>query len=446
VAPRAEVKALCADASAGNAVVGTSTPYHHQTALSSSEKMRVCIVTVAGHGIGGMQDHTRALAKGLSEAGHEVDVVTTRHPQSVVDEERDYARWHYVDAAHHHPRLPRRDPAWLSRSRETFLHLHRECPFDVIHSESTSAIGLVRQGIHREVPLVAKFHGNGIAFTRAALRRFQSNGVAAKVHAAKGLVWLFAEWFQYGHWYRFRPCVWMVPSRQEFEETRRSCFLQRGLGHVVPNGIDTRIFTPRPREETRAELGLGDVPLFVCAGRLDPDKGTHHAIRALTLLADRGYPAKLAVVGSGPDREKLEALAQGLGLARSVVFTGPQPHDVLARYLAAADAFLFPTQLNEAAPLAPLQALACGTPVIASSVGSVPELIESPGDNGLLVRPGDPEALAAAMRRVLDDATLRRRLSLGGLERVRAEYTLEQMVERTLAVYKTARERLATSH
>ena len=115
----------------------------------------------------------------------------------------------------------------------------------------------------------------------------------------------------------------------------------------------------------------------------------------------------------------------------------------MARYLVAAHAFVFPTELNEAAPLAPLQALACGAPVIASSVGSLPELIGRAGECGLLVPPGEPEALAATMQRVLDDAGLRHRLRLAGVARVRDEYTLEKMVERTLAVYEVARRRQA---
>lgn len=405
--------------------------------------MRICIVTVAGHGIGGMQDHTRSLAKGLADAGHEVEVVTTRHPDGVVHEERDGARWRYVDSAQQHPRLPRRDPKWLPRSREMFLRLHRESPFDVVHSESTSAIGLVRSGIHRRVPLVAKFHGSGIASTRATIRRFRSGGARDRIRETKGLVWSLGVWAQYGHWYRFRPCVWMVPSRWELDATRRSALLQADLGHVVPNGVDTRVFAPRPREEMRAELGLADLPLFVCASRLDPGKGTHHAIRALGLLAGRGQAARLVVLGDGPELGRLAALARQLGLEARVVFPGSRPHDVLARYFAAADAFVCPTELNEAAPLAPLQALACGTPVIASSVGSIPELIERPGENGLLVPPREPEALAAAMQRLLDDADLTQRLGLGGLARARAEYTLERMVERTLGVYEIALERWA---
>ncbi len=117
---------------------------------------------------------------------------------------------------------------------------------------------------------------------------------------------------------------------------------------------------------------------------------------------------------AGRSAKASEGLSYELGLEERVLFAGPQPHDVLARYLAAADAFVFPTELNEAAPLAPLQALACGSPVIASSVGSVPELIGRAGECGLLVPPGEPEALAAAMQRILDDADLRQRLRLAG--------------------------------
>lgn len=400
-------------------------------------------MTVAGHGVGGMQDHTRDLAKGLVADNHDVHVVTTRHPDGLSGEDRDGASWHFVEAAHHHPRLPRRDPAWLARSLETFRRLHEERRFDVIHSESTSAIGLVRRGVHRQVPMVTKFHGSGLALTRGYVRRLGSGDARARVREAKGLLWLFGVWFQHGQLYRFRPCVWMVPSEREFDDTRRSHLLRADLGYVVRNGIDTDVFAPRPQGDTRSDLGLGDAPLFVAAGRLEHEKGTHHALRALALLGNRGYPAMLVVIGSGPERESLERLCHELGLGSRVSFIGAQPHDVLARYLAAADAFVFPTERIEAAPLIPLQALACGSPVIASSVGGVPELVGRREEWGLLVPPGKPEPLAHAMQRILVDADLRQRLRRAGVERIRDRYTLATMVEQTLAVYDVARRRHA---
>lgn len=400
--------------------------------------MRVCIVTVAGHGIGGMQDHTRSLAKGLVASGHDVDVLTARHPNGLADEVRDGARWHYLDAASHHPRLPRRDPAWLARSYEAFVRLHAERPFDVIHSESTCAIGLVRKNVHRRVPLVARFHGNAIDLSRAALARARAGDARAKVREAKSLIWLFGEWFQYGHWYRFRPCVWSVPSQQEFEGTLRESFLRRSLGYMIPNGIDVSIFRPYPRDGVRAELGLGEGALFTCVGRLNSEKGMGNAIRALSLLDWGPPPARLVIVGDGEEREALERLSRSLGLAERVLFAGAQTHEAVAKYIAAADAFLFPTLRAEAAPLVLPQAMATSTPVIASDIGGIGEVVQRSGENGLLVPPGDVAALAAAMRSILLDKELGSRLGESARRRILAEYTIERMVERTLDLYRVA--------
>jgi glycogen(starch) synthase len=406
--------------------------------------MRICIVAfvVPQHGIGGMQDHTRDLARGLVRAAHEVEVITSRHPQGKREERVDGVRYVFVDAPRH-----QNHPVWLRESYAEFMRLHAERPFDVLHSESSSAVEHVRRGVHRRLPVVVMIHGDFFGAVKGQLSTARrTRRPLPLLRALRRIEWIARhEYLRHGNWYRFRPCEAIVPSRQQLKDTCRSCLLKPSRVHVVPNGVDTRVFNPHLREETRAKLGLGDLPLFVCAGRLEPSKGIRHALRALALVTNSGHPVRLAIFGGGPERQRLEALARELGLARSVVFKGPQPHDILARYLAAADAFVFPTELNEAAPLAPLQALACGTPVIASGVGSVRELIDRSGENGLLVQPGKPEALAGAMRCVLTDADLRERLRLGGQARVHAKFTLEQMVERTLAVYEIARERLATN-
>jgi glycosyltransferase involved in cell wall biosynthesis len=121
------------------------------------------------------------------------------------------------------------------------------------------------------------------------------------------------------------------------------------------------------------------------------------------------------------------------------VFLPPQPHPVLAQWLAAADAFLFPTRLNEGAPLVTLQAMACGTPVIASNVGTLREMIGSNGDAGGVMFPaGSADELADAIERVTLDTDLRSTLSTRALERVRERYTLERMIDQTVAVYDAA--------
>lgn len=402
--------------------------------------MRICIVTVAAKGMGGMQDHGRALVRGLADAGHDVHVIAAGRGEDA--DPADGATWHWLDVPTAHPRLPRRHPEWFRSSYAEFALLHRKLRFDVVHSESTSALELLRRHANRSVPIVLKLHGNYLGEVRQALHRIRSGTGRERLRDAKKLLWHTGMHLQRGEWHRFRPCEWMVTSEHEFRDAWRESFLVPSRGHIVPNGVDTAVFHPEDRSAVRRRLGLDDSPLLVCAGRLDPLKGTSVAIRALELVRGSGSQARLAVLGAGVDLPALQRLTGELRLDDAVEFVPPQPHDSLAQWLAAADAFVFPTQLNEAAPLVPLQAMACATPVIASDVGTLREMIGLNGDaGGLFVPSGSPPELADAIRRVISNPSLRAELSRHAYDRVEAKYTLKRMIERTVEVYEIARAR-----
>jgi glycosyltransferase involved in cell wall biosynthesis len=402
--------------------------------------MRVCIVTVAVRGVGGLQDHGRALARGLSAAGHEVHVLAAGRPDG--PDPGDGAQWHWLDVPTSHPRLPRRHPDWLRFSYESFMHLQRQVGFDVVHSESTSALALMCNGVHHTVPVVLKLHGNYLGEIRQALRRIRRGTWRDRARDARKIAWHTGMHLQHGEYRRFRPCEWMVTSQHEYRDAWMESFLVPARGHIVPNGIDTSVFRPQDRATLKHELGVGDATLLVCAGRLDPLKGTSVAVRALAQLRAAAAPVRLAVLGDGPDLESLRALTAELRLDDAVTFVPPQPHPELARWLAAADAFLFPTRLNEAAPLVPLQAMACGTPVVASDVGTLREMIGQNGDaGGLFVPAGSPDALADAVGRISANDGLRGELATRALDRVQRRYTLERMIEQTVEVYEAARAR-----
>jgi glycosyltransferase involved in cell wall biosynthesis len=154
---------------------------------------------------------------------------------------------------------------------------------------------------------------------------------------------------------------------------------------------------------------------------------------------------RLVIVGDGEERERLERLARELGIDLRVTFAGAQPHETVALYLAAADGFRFPTERDEASGLVLLQAMACARPVAASRIGGITEVIGESGECGMLIPPGDVPALAHAMRTLVGDEGLRGRLGEAARDRVLAEYTIERMTERTLAVYEVARNRILHS-
>jgi glycosyltransferase involved in cell wall biosynthesis len=171
---------------------------------------------------------------------------------------------------------------------------------------------------------------------------------------------------------------------------------------VVPNAIAPPDGLAA-RDELRARHGL-DGPTLVFAGRLAPQKSLDVALDALT----RTEPVTLLVAGDGPDRVTLERRADELGLDGRARFLGPQPRETVLELLRAADGVLLPSSW-ENFPHVLVEALAVGTPVVATSVGGVTEIVED-GANGLLVPPGDPESLAAAIRRLFADEQLRERL------------------------------------
>jgi glycosyltransferase involved in cell wall biosynthesis len=398
------------------------------------------VITVAGyvHGIGGMQDHTVDLVRGLVSRGIEVEAIAPRHPDGVTTTaDHEGATWHFVDAPSRRERLPMRHPAWHRACVDAFAAIHAVRPFDVVHSESTSALGLVRAGWHRRVPVVAKFHGNYLAFARTTMRRILAREDV--VRDAKAFVWLTAQHFlTRGNWYGFRPCEAIVPSLAQRSDTIRSHLLRSSSVHVVPNGIDTDVFAPGDRDRARAEIGLDDRLHVVWLGRMYRGKGVEVAIDALARVDES---VCLLLVGDGEGRAALEARVAATGLGQRVRFVGSQPRERIPTYLRAADASVFPSLLPEAAPLAPLQAMSCGLPLVASRIGSLPELVDRPWSNGALVEPGDVGALADAMARLAADEGLRARLGGGARERVLAEYTIDRMIERTLGVYDVARRR-----
>jgi glycosyltransferase involved in cell wall biosynthesis len=401
--------------------------------------MRICIVTTAGQGIGGMQQHTFDLAGGLTALGHEVEVLTGRRHDGITSDERFGARWHYLSERGDFTSGP-----WLHASAAAFLRLHGEQPFDVIHGEGSSALGLVQSGIHRQVPLVVEFHGNYRGLVKAALRRSLRSPLSA-AKEARYLVHLSTRHYSGGNAKIFRECEAVVPSRQQLKDTCRSHRLDPSRVHIVPNGVDAELFRPRDRSETRRRLGLPEGPLLVCVGRLNREKGMHHAIVALAALGDRPEPVRLAIVGGGEEDKRLRALTEQHRVGSRVHFAGPRPVEDVASYMAAADVFLFPTEREEAAPFVLPQAMSSGTPVVASRIGGISEVIDRPGENGLLVEPGDVAAVASAVRDLLGDAARRAGIGTAGRKRVLDEYTIARMVERTLAVYRLTIERHAES-
>lgn len=211
----------------------------------------------------------------------------------------------------------------------------------------------------------------------------------------------------------------------------------------IRNGIDPARMAPRrDRAEVRQELGLAsDAVVIGTAGRLTAVKAQADLLHAARLMLARGIGATFLIVGDGPLRRDLEALAVSLGIDASCVFTGERAdaHSVIA----AMDVFVLPS-LHEGTPMVLLEAMTLGVPVIATAVGGVPDVIHD-GATGLLVEPGDPQALAAACVALASQPDRRRWLAVRARRAVRETFS-SRRCGATLAqsYHAVARTRLRT--
>ena len=188
----------------------------------------------------------------------------------------------------------------------------------------------------------------------------------------------------------------------------RACVADRTV--VIPNAVDVGAF---------AQAALkGEPPVVVSVGRLHFPKDFVSLAHALGRLPPGSFRAR--VIGEGPDRPDIEEALRAGGVAEAVEVAGAR--DDVPEVLAAADVFVL-SSLSECLPISILEAMAAGLPVVATRVGGVPELVAD-GETGLLVPAADPTALAQALRTLIEDADLRRRMGATGRERARERFDL----------------------
>lgn len=344
-------------------------------------------------GIGGSERHLLALLPALAARGVDVTFVGLDDPawdpgpfyeRLAVPAER-LACPRDLD-----PRLALRLRRTLTRLRPDVVHTH------LVHADGYGALASVRapwalvSTKHNDDP----FRAGSFRFVERALTRRAQRVIAITHSLARFVVERVG-----------------LPARKV---------------EVVHYGLDD---PPEP-------WGAGSEPpaggrLLVAVARLVEQKGLDVAVRA---LPDLPADVRLAVLGEGPERARLEALARDLGASDRLLLPG-RVGDVGA-WLRQADVVVHPARW-EGFGLALLEAMLAGKPVVASSVSSIPEIVAD-GETGLLVEPDDAPALARALESLLGDAALAARLGEAGRARARSEFSVERMTSATLAVYDRA--------
>lgn len=378
---------------------------------------------------GGANLAVRRLCEGLARYGTPTDVFVRREDPTSAAEELIAPSSRLVRIEAGPPRrLPKQDLVEFTDSFAAAVVAHAASErrdYAVIHAHYWLG-GLVAERLRAEwgKPWVQSFHTLARTKARAGLPHdeVRSQAEAHLVRAADRLV---------------------TGSVAEARDLMRLYGASRTRICIAQPGVDLRVLRPRDSEALRRQLELQGHRVLLFAGRLEPLKGADTLLEAVAQLGDeeRFDDVVTLVIGddsgdgaaAGGERRRLEAVAGGHGIRSRVRFLGAIEHEDLADYYALADVCVVPSR-TESFGLVALEAQALGTPVVATAVGGLTEIIAD-GETGTLVREREPRAFAEAIAALLDDEPRRRRM--GEAARLRAaSFTWDRAVERMVAIYR----------
>ena len=377
---------------------------------------------------GGMNVYMNDLAGALASRGVETTVFTRRNdpsPPEMIKTASGY-RVSLIDAGPPRPAPAGALAEWVGDYAGRVIdRMREEGEYDLVHSHywlSGWAGRMVKQSLG--LPLANSFHTLGRV--KDATRRPGQPPEPLSRIAAENEVIAAAD------------CV-IVSSEYEADELIGHYRADPGRVCINPPGIDLRLFRPGDRAAARRRLGMGDEPLILFAGRIQPLKGADVAVRALATVRESLPGARLALVGgpSGPDGEaELAAVrreAARLGAEGAVTFYGPRPHREMPLFYQAADALAAPSR-SESFCLVAVEGQACGTPVVAANVGGL-RYVVSDRRSGILVDGWEAADYGRALLSVLRSPALREDLSAGAIANAE-RFGWDLSTERLLELYK----------
>jgi D-inositol-3-phosphate glycosyltransferase len=395
------------------------------------------LATLGGKDTGGMNVYVRDLTVRLGHMGIHVDVFTRSQDEHVPHVLHDLGfgnRVVHVPAGPEFP-LPKQELAGyiphFAAGIKQFTK-DKKIQYDLIHSHywMSGMAAEVLSDAWGGVPIIQMFHTLGEMKNRVALSEAEREG-AYRLDGERQVL--------------ERADAIIAATAAEYAQLEWLYKAEMRKVSVIPPGVDVGHFYPIPVDEARQFIGLApDARMILFVGRIEPLKGLDTLIRAVACLRvkDLPEPVHLAVIGGEPDvapeetsteMARIQRMCDDLTVGKMVAFLGKRSQDTLPYYYSAAEVVVMPSHYESFGMVA-LEAMACGTPVIASQVGGLAFLVQD-GITGYHVPDGDDDALCGRLTSLLGNESLRRSLGRNAAEYAQ-NYAWEKIAPQIVNVYK----------
>jgi len=379
----------------------------------------VKIAMVLNSGVGGSGVLATELGLWLGQAGHQVHFVATSVPFRLGDDASDDVFFHKI-ASMTYPLFE--SPLVTLSEASKLVEVCEQYDVDVIHA-------------HYAIP-----HATAALLARQMMRAGKRPAVVTTLHGTDvTLVGLDPAYLRATQWSIESSDVVTAVSHYLAAKTTSEMAVRHGDIAVVHNGVDITRFKPQAYSAAvRDRYAAREERLLVHVSNFRGVKRTDDVVRIFARVAE-ALPARLVMVGDGPERPRAVALASELGVGGKVSFIGTLPH--LEALLASADLFLLPSA-QESFGLSALEAMASGVPVVATTIGGLPEVVED-GVSGFLHPLGDVEGMAASALLLLGDDARLERSRRAARERAVTMFDESLVFPAYLELYERALERTA---
>jgi glycosyltransferase involved in cell wall biosynthesis len=385
-----------------------------------SDAMKVCLVNALFHPFsGGVEKHMLELSRELVKQDVDVTIVTARIEGTPAYEEMDGVKVHRVPCLS--VKVPGLYPPPFVMSPFFSLYLKRlddENGFDIIHLQNRFFVDFDTAALYAKIknkPFMMTIHNArplGISLPISVFGSAYDWAIGRWPFAMADRIIAVSEWVRHDI------------AKYRIDENKIV---------AVHNGINVGSFRPTAATNVRKQYGIGG-PMLLFVGRMITQKGVPYLIDAMPLVLQRHPDTRLLLVGRGSALESLKKKVGAMGLEKSVIFSGYMTEEMLKEAYGTCDMFVLPS-VWEVLPIAILEAMASGKPVVCTNAGGNAELVKD-GHNGYVVPMRSPEELAGRINALLDDPEKMKSMGRAGRRRAEDEFDWKLIAARTKRVYE----------
>ncbi len=390
--------------------------------------MRIAIViksTTFHKNHGGMEVQNRILAEGLADRGNQVVVYSPKGDQLYMNKIDHKVLYRFVDAPYKNSNLLQSilrfnvKDNWYHKSYIEFKKDHDASPYDVVISQTTAGLGVLRKKNELKVKVLAIAHGTMMSDFKTLLGRPKTPLSIVKL--IKDYEYALRTMYTRQKEYLSKADIVISVSKFVKKNIVHESGVDPDKVHVIYNGVKEPVFNINERNTYPAPI------LYV--GRVEEDKGLFELLHVFTkVIENTKYDLKLVIVGEGTALDKLKKLSAKLKLEDKVIFTGYQKGEALLEFYAKARIFVLPTKRIEGFPVILPEAMLAGLPVVAMDLGGVKEGVFD-GETGFLLSAGDFSGFEKKIELLVKDADLRQTLSENARKRGRQLFSEAKMID-----------------